>query len=51
MEKLKEVNLYNLIKIVAITTMIILTPLIILKRAIKKYVQCPVAKLIKAFNV
>lgn len=51
MERLKEVNLYNLVKIVTITFMIVLAPLIILKRAIKKYVQCPVAKLIKAFNV
>lgn len=51
MEILKNINMYNLIKILIILLMLILAPIILINKSIKKYVQCPLAKLIKTFNV
>ncbi len=51
MEKLKQVNLYNLIKIIAIMIMFLATPIVLLHKSIKKYVQVPVTKLIRTMNI
>lgn len=51
MEILKHINLFNFLKMLIIALLIILLPLLILNKIIKKYVKCPVSKLIKAFNI
>lgn len=51
MNQLKNINLYNLIKIITILMMTLLSPIMLLNKGIKKYVKRPISKLIKAFNI
>lgn len=50
MEKLKAINLYNLIKLLIIMLMIIISPLMLIEKALKK-VKCSSRQTLKAFNL
>lgn len=51
MNLLKNINLYNLIRLIIILLMVGLAPIVTLANYTKKYVKCPLSKLIKTFNI
>ena len=51
MELLKEINLYNMFKVLVVLLVFVVIPLIIVEKLIKKYVKSPISKLVKAFNI